>query len=144
MENGRTVGGGFLSVLGCVFIVGLASCQIVETPAADSGGPSLRTVYKDRFPIGVALGGWLPGEYNSRELGLVRNQFDVVTPTNCMKMKRIRCDWYIQIKAASKFIADMHAIEFWEDVYIGYFYKDGYAHYLKKMTLESEIGASEW
>lgn len=52
-------------------------------PASDRRGLGLKEVYKEQFLIGTA--GDLPGNYSETELGLVKENFDVVTPENCMK-----------------------------------------------------------
>jgi endo-1,4-beta-xylanase len=51
---------------------------------------SLKTGYRDKFTIGVALGGNLPGDYSPEELTLVRAQFGCITPENCMKMQELQ------------------------------------------------------
>jgi endo-1,4-beta-xylanase len=59
--------------------------------ADDSPGPSsLKAKYRDQFPIGVALGGNLPGDYSPGELKLIDDHFRVVTPENCMKMQHVQ------------------------------------------------------
>src|SRR5947209_3926787 len=61
------------------------------TPAsAQDPGPSLKVKFRDQFPIGVALGGNLPGDYKPEELRLIDAQFAVVTPENCMKMQYLQ------------------------------------------------------
>ena len=45
--------------------------------------PAIKDVYKKHFLIGMA--GDLPGNYVAEELGLVKGNFGVVTPENCMK-----------------------------------------------------------
>lgn len=64
--------------------------QAAETPAraseiesTDHAVPSLKDAFKEHFLIGMA--GDLPGNYSERELALVREQFNAVTPENCMK-----------------------------------------------------------
>lgn len=52
-------------------------------PAVDQHGPTIRDAYKDHFLIGMA--GDLPGNYSDQEKGLVRENFNIVTPENCMK-----------------------------------------------------------
>jgi GH35 family endo-1,4-beta-xylanase len=54
-----------------------------DDKVASQGGPSIKDVYKDDFLIGAA--GDLPGNYSAEELDLVRGNFNVVTPENCMK-----------------------------------------------------------
>ena len=55
-------------------------------PAVNERGPAIKDVYKDHFLIGMA--GDLPGNYSDEELGLVKGNFNVVTPENCMKPAR--------------------------------------------------------
>lgn len=50
---------------------------------ADQSGPTIKDVYKGVFLIGAA--GDLPGGYSAEELDLVRQNFNIVTPENCMK-----------------------------------------------------------
>lgn len=50
---------------------------------------SLRDAYKGRFMIGVGADGLIPGDYNDKELDIIRTQFDILTPANCMKMYHI-------------------------------------------------------
>lgn len=57
--------------------------QEEAAPAADQRGLGLKDVYKEHFLIGTA--GELPGNYSEQELGLVKENFDIVTPENCMK-----------------------------------------------------------
>ena len=52
-------------------------------PAVDQNGPTIKEVYKDHFLIGAA--GDLPVSYSDAELRLVEENFNVVTPENCMK-----------------------------------------------------------
>jgi GH35 family endo-1,4-beta-xylanase len=53
------------------------------TPPKNQHGQTLREVYKDHFLIGMA--GDLPGNYSAAELSLVKGNFNIVTPENCMK-----------------------------------------------------------
>ena len=50
-------------------------------------GPSIKDAYKDHFLIGMA--GDIPRNYADQELGLVKDNFNVVTPENCMKPANI-------------------------------------------------------
>ena len=49
----------------------------------DQRGPTIKDAYKNHFLIGMA--GDLPGNYSDQEMGLVKENFSVVTPENCMK-----------------------------------------------------------
>jgi endo-1,4-beta-xylanase len=54
-----------------------------SAPAVDQHGPTIKDAYAKCFLIGMA--GDLPGNYSEAELALVRENFNVVTPENCMK-----------------------------------------------------------
>ena len=56
---------------------------IAPVAAVDQHGPTIKDAYKDHFLIGMA--GDLPGNYSDQELGLVKENFNIVTPENCMK-----------------------------------------------------------
>jgi endo-1,4-beta-xylanase len=47
--------------------------------------PSLKDAYHNDFLIGVALGGKLPQSYSPDEIQMIVQQFNAVTPENCMK-----------------------------------------------------------
>ena len=51
--------------------------------AADLHGATIKDICRDRFLIGMA--GDVPGNYSEQELGLVKGEFGIVTPENCMK-----------------------------------------------------------
>lgn len=51
--------------------------------AVDQRGPTIKDAYKNHFLIGTA--GDLPGNYSDQEMGLVKANFNIVTPENCMK-----------------------------------------------------------
>ena len=59
-------------------------------PLNAAGGPSLRETYNRLFTVGVAVDGYLPADYNARELSLIRTQFAALTPVNCMKMTHLQ------------------------------------------------------
>jgi GH35 family endo-1,4-beta-xylanase len=54
-----------------------------SAPALNQHGPTIKDTYRNHFLIGTA--GDLPGNYSDLEKGLVRENFDIVTPENCMK-----------------------------------------------------------
>ncbi len=55
-----------------------------SAPAAEQQhGPVIKDVYRNHFLIGTA--GDLPGNYSEQELDLVRENFSILTPENCMK-----------------------------------------------------------
>ncbi len=55
----------------------------VPAPIVDQHGPTIKDVYKNHFLIGVA--GDLPGNYSDAERNLVAENFNIVTPENCLK-----------------------------------------------------------
>ena len=59
----------------------------VSAPVVAPTGPSIKDAYKDHFLIGTA--GDIPRNYSGQELGLVQDNFNVVTPENCMKPANI-------------------------------------------------------
>ncbi|HEX5446984.1 MAG TPA: endo-1,4-beta-xylanase, partial [Pirellulales bacterium] len=74
----------FCAALACLTAPALGQPTPEKTaPAADQHGPTIKDVYKNHFLIGTA--GDLPGNYSEEELDLVKQNFDVVTPENCMK-----------------------------------------------------------
>lgn len=52
-------------------------------PAVGGQAPTIKDAYRNHFLIGMA--GDLPGNYSDVELALVGENFNVVTPENCMK-----------------------------------------------------------
>jgi endo-1,4-beta-xylanase len=52
-------------------------------PAVDQHGPTIKDTYGKFFLIGMA--GDIPGNYSDAELALIKENFSVVTPENCMK-----------------------------------------------------------
>ena len=64
--------------------------MIISLPAHSQTKPSLSAAYENRFNIAVALDGKLPDDYSPKELDLIRTQFNVLTPANCMKMYHIQ------------------------------------------------------
>jgi GH35 family endo-1,4-beta-xylanase len=72
------------------FLIYVLGFVIISFPAYSQTNPSLSTAYKNRFNIAVALDGRLPYDYSPKELNLIRTQFNVLTPANCMKMYHIQ------------------------------------------------------
>jgi GH35 family endo-1,4-beta-xylanase len=88
-----------------LFVAGVAALQLVvatsavaepangpatEPPTAttaDQHAAAIKDVYKDSFLIGMA--GDLPGNYSDAEKKLVTDNFDIVTPENCLKPARV-------------------------------------------------------
>jgi len=58
--------------------------------SARGAEPSLRDKFQRQFIVGVAADGFLPGDYRSNELQLIRTQFGALTPANCMKMDALQ------------------------------------------------------
>lgn len=58
-----------------------------SAPAVEQQGPTIKAAYKDHFLIGAA--GDLPGNYSDQERGLVTENFNIVTPENCMKPAQV-------------------------------------------------------
>lgn len=54
-----------------------------SAPAVDQQGPTIKDTYAKSFLIGMA--GDIPRNYASDELRLIKENFSVVTPENCMK-----------------------------------------------------------
>ena len=68
--------------------VGAGAAEPTSRPAGaplavDQRGPTIKDTYKRHFLIGTA--GDLPGNYSDQEMGLVKENFNIVTPENCMK-----------------------------------------------------------
>ena len=51
---------------------------------------SLWQAYQSAFDIGASVGGLLPDDYSPVELELLRTQFSIITPENCMKARTIQ------------------------------------------------------
>lgn len=73
------------AVLACLTVPALGQTDEAKKDegAANQNGPTIKEVYKDLFLIGAA--GDLPGNYTEEELDLVKENFGIVTPENCMK-----------------------------------------------------------
>ena len=68
----------------------LSACLVISLLANTQAAQiSLRDAYKGQFMIGVGADGLIPGDYNDKELDIIRSQFDILTPANCMKMYHI-------------------------------------------------------
>src|SRR5689334_8949034 len=52
-------------------------------PLVNQNGPTIKDAYAKSFLIGMA--GDIPRNYSDVELGLIKENFTVVTPENCMK-----------------------------------------------------------
>jgi GH35 family endo-1,4-beta-xylanase len=80
-----------LTLIGCAVLACLTGSaprqpgdgKLDEKAAVNQRGPTLKEVYKDHVLIGMA--GDLPRNYSGAELGLVKANFSIVTPENCMK-----------------------------------------------------------
>jgi len=60
----------------------LAPAQ-TTAPAVDQHGPTIKETYAKYFLIGTA--GDVPGNYSDAEKALIKENFGIVTPENCMK-----------------------------------------------------------
>jgi GH35 family endo-1,4-beta-xylanase len=63
--------------------VGAPAAAPATAPVVDQHGPTIKDTYAKCFLIGMA--GDLPANYSDVEIGLVKENFGVVTPENCMK-----------------------------------------------------------
>jgi len=72
--------------LGLLGMAGWPRTARGDVPAA----ASLKEKFAPHFKTGVALGGTLPADYSPAELALIRSQFAVLTPENCMKMDAVQ------------------------------------------------------
>src|SRR3954468_23563793 len=54
-----------------------------SAPAVDQHGPTIKDVYAKSFSIGMA--GDIPANYSDADLALIKENFGVVTPENCLK-----------------------------------------------------------
>src|SRR3954466_11090631 len=52
-------------------------------PVVDQTGPTIKDTYAKHFLIGTA--GDIPGNYSDVETALIKQNFGIVTPENCMK-----------------------------------------------------------
>src|SRR5688572_13905631 len=83
------LGVGMLAVVAAVAVgqapgpVGTPVAVPATMPVVDQHGPTIKDTYVELFQIGTA--GDLPGNYSDVEFGLVKENFGVVTPENCMK-----------------------------------------------------------
>lgn len=78
--------GAFLLAAGPAFVAAQTSTATggpASAPAVDQHGPTIKDTYGKLFLIGMA--GDIPGNYSADELRLIKENFTVVTPENCMK-----------------------------------------------------------
>jgi GH35 family endo-1,4-beta-xylanase len=61
----------------------IAQTTPTTAPAVDQHGPTIKETYGKLFLIGMA--GDIPGNYSEAEQALIKENFSVVTPENCMK-----------------------------------------------------------
>jgi endo-1,4-beta-xylanase len=80
------------ALLGLVFNLAVHGQEtpLPATPTTSQRTASLRQTFASQFLVGVALDGYLPGDYNPGELGLIRAQFAALTPANCLKMTHLQ------------------------------------------------------
>jgi endo-1,4-beta-xylanase len=86
-----------------VFALSLLATQ-ARAATTQPAAQSLADKYRDQFTIGVALGGNVPGDYSDKERNLIVNQFNAVTPEDCMKLG------YVQPAEGRFFFAEADAI----------------------------------
>jgi endo-1,4-beta-xylanase len=80
-----------LTAIGVSAIAAFAVIALAQTtppastpaPAVNQNGPTIKDAYAKSFLIGMA--GDIPGNYSEAELGLIKENFTIVTPENCMK-----------------------------------------------------------
>jgi len=80
-----------LTALGACVIAAIAAIAVAQTappasapaPAVNQHGPTIKDAYAKSFLIGMA--GDIPGNYSDVELGLIKENFTIVTPENCLK-----------------------------------------------------------
>jgi endo-1,4-beta-xylanase len=81
----------------CIFLVlflglGISAAtaeSIASLDATKAQRASLKDVYKNDFHIGTCLGGKLPDSYSPAEIEMIVQQYNAVTPENCMKPEPI-------------------------------------------------------
>jgi len=87
-------------------LVCVLGCAAIYLPGCSQTRPSLCDAYEDRFDLAVALDGRLPDDYSAKELDLIRTQFSVLTPANCMKMYHTqRSEGVFDFEQADAFVA---------------------------------------
>jgi GH35 family endo-1,4-beta-xylanase len=62
-----------------------AGTQVSSGLAQTTALPSMKDAYRGAFLIGTALDFRRPDEFNDAELGIIRSQFNTITPENSMK-----------------------------------------------------------
>ncbi len=80
-----------LTALSVFALAGVAVLAVAQTPPpggapalkVNQHGPTIKDVYAKSFLVGMA--GDIPGGYSDVELGLIKDNFTIVTPENCMK-----------------------------------------------------------
>jgi len=74
---------GVLAALGLARMATAQPATPATMPAVDQHGPTIKETYGKSFLIGMA--GDIPGNYSEAEQALIKENFSVVTPENCMK-----------------------------------------------------------
>jgi GH35 family endo-1,4-beta-xylanase len=84
----------FLKVAAAGLSASMLGGYVSDAPAAssatDTHGPTLNDASAHRFLIGMA--GDIPGNYSDAEISLIRENFSIVTPENCMKPALVHPD----------------------------------------------------
>jgi endo-1,4-beta-xylanase len=75
---------------------------------------TLKEAYASDFPIGVALGGNVEKSYSPAEITLITENFNAVTPENCMKPKPVHPEekiWHFEQADALVAFAQQHSMQ---------------------------------
>ncbi len=129
------------------FLICVLGGTISSLPAYSQTRASLCAAYKGRFNLAVALDGKLPEDYSAKELELIRTQFDVLTPANCMKMYHIQrrqnvfdfdqADAFVAFAGANDQKVLGHCLVWAKDVRTpAWFFKDGDCPATREVLLE--------
>src|SRR4051794_24033165 len=72
-----------IAALAAIAVAQSAPPDRAPVPAVNQKGATIKDAYAKSFMIGTA--GDIPGNYSDVELGLIKENFNFVTPENCMK-----------------------------------------------------------
>jgi endo-1,4-beta-xylanase len=104
------------------------------TSAVYAQTPMLKDTYRNDFLIGVALGGKLPDSYSPAEIQVIAQQFNAVTPENCMKPQSVHPQenvWtFDEADALVQFAHEHHMVVYghtlvWHNQTPKWFFEDG-------------------
>ncbi len=83
-----------LSIIQTVFSILLMALMLnIQTASAQNTTPSLKETFKDDFFIGTAINAQQIQEKDSVVDNIIKQQFNAVTPENCMKAEIIEPSW---------------------------------------------------